>query len=295
MGREVLRTAFPSEVAPTLRTMPSSRTAEPRQLSPFSHGRGRVVTLEGTRECAECGAEVSIQFRGATDSLGARVSRQWLRKGKRVLCTDCIEREDSAMSDAELAERRNAAYELRVERSSVPPRWRPVTFEGLDWDVRTPALEAARKWAQAEKPKGLLLHGDVGRGKTLIAAAAAMERLKGQRLKWLSVAGLLTNLRSDFSAPEYKQALRSIDPERARGALILDDLDKTKPSEHQLQPLYVAINGWTERPLPLLVTMNRSPDELAAWAGETFGEALASRLVGYCEVVEVKGRDRRLS
>jgi DNA replication protein DnaC len=135
----------------------------------------------------------------------------------------------------------------------------------------------------------------VGRGKTVIAAAAAMERLQRRHLKWLSVAALLTDLRGGFDSPEYKRALRSIDAQKAMGALVLDDLDKLKPTESALQPLYVAINGWVERPLPLLVTCNRSPDEIAAWAGQTFGEALASRLLGYCQVIEVRGRDRRLS
>jgi DNA replication protein DnaC len=113
-------------------------------------------------------------------------------------------------------------------------------------------------------------------------------------LRWLSVAKLLTDLRGGFDSPLYKAALEQIDPAATDHALVLDDLDKINPTAHSLQPLYVAINGWLERPLPLLVTMNRSPEELADWAGPDFGEALASRLVGYSTVVEVKGRDRRL-
>lgn len=274
--------------------MPTS-TAEPQKVSPFARGKKRRVRVKGTRVCSSCGAKVSIDFTGASDSLGVSVSRQWLRKGASVLCEACIEREDREAWEADLAERRREAREGRIEKSGVPERWKAVTFKRLERDEpRVAALDAAQAWALAENPKGLMLHGKVGRGKTVIAGAAAMERLQKRHLRWLSVADLLTKLRMGFDAPEYKQALRSIDAQKAMGALVLDDLDKLKPTEHALQPLYVAINGWIERPLPLLVTCNRSPDELAGWAGETFGEALASRLLGYCEVVEVKGKDRRL-
>jgi len=275
--------------------MPTS-TAEPRQVSPFSAGSGRQVNVKGTKACGECGKDVSIDFTGAADSVGVRISRRWMAKKTRVLCEDCLDREDAARWDAELEERREEARVGRIEKSGVPERWKSVTFAKLERDKpRAEAIDAARAWAEAEKPKGLLLHGPVGRGKTVIAAAAAMERLQRRHLKWLSVAALLTDLRGGFDSPEYKRALRSIDAQKAMGALVLDDLDKLKPTESALQPIYVAINGWIERPLPLLVTCNRSPDEIAAWAGETFGEALASRLLGYCQVIEVRGRDRRLS
>lgn len=276
--------------------MPTS-TAEPRQVSPFAGGAGRQVRVKGTKKCAECGKDVSIDFKGAADSVGVRVSRRWLAKGTRVLCEECLDRDDAARWDAELQERREEARVGRIEKSGVPERWKAgVTFEKLERDKpRAEAIDAALAWALADNPKGLLLHGPVGRGKTVIAAAAAMERLQRRHLKWLSVAALLTDLRGGFDSPEYKRALRSIDAQKAMGALVLDDLDKLKPTESALQPLYVAINGWIERPLPLLVTCNRSPDEIASWAGATFGEALASRLLGYCQVIEVRGRDRRLS
>jgi hypothetical protein len=79
--------------------MPTS-TAEPRQVSPFAGGTGRRVTVKGTKKCAECGEEVSIDFTGAADSVGVRVSRRWLAKKTRVLCEGCLEREDAARWDA---------------------------------------------------------------------------------------------------------------------------------------------------------------------------------------------------
>lgn len=277
-------------------TEPMTRLAEPKRLSPFGAGEGKIVTIKGTRPCSSCKAKVKIEFTGAEDSLGARMTREWLAKGAIRRCDTCLEREDAQRWEAELAERREHARLARIDRAGVPERWKPITFEKLEWDeARAPALHAAKEWASADNPKGLLLWGEVGVGKTVIAAAAAMARLQHAHLRWISVAELLTDLRLPFEMPEYKRALRSIDAGAARGALVLDDLDKTNARDTQLQPLYVAINGWIERPLPLLITSNRPPREIAEWAGETFGDALRSRLLGYCRVIEVKGRDRRES
>lgn len=280
--------------------MPTNTTQRrkhaPRKTKPvdlFGHGEGRKVTVKGTSTCPECDAKTALSFYGHADSLGVRLTRQALKNG--APCESCIDAKDLAARDQELAERRAEMREQRIERSRIPERWRAVRFELVERDdARAEAVDSALEWAQSDTPGGLLLWGAVGRGKTVIAAAAAMERLQRRRVRWLSVAKLLGDLRMPFSSPEYTRALRSIDPEASDAALVLDDLDKMKPTDHALQPLFVAIDGWMSRPLPLLVTMNRSPEELADWAGETFGEQLASRLVGYCRVAEVKGRDRRL-
>jgi DNA replication protein DnaC len=276
---------------------PSLATDAPRRIGNFlAGGHGPIVSVEGTVQCLTCKRKVKVKFRGPEDSLGVRMARGALLNGTK--CGPCIEREDADEERAQLAAHAETIRARRIERANVPERWRPVTFERLRAKTdkgQLPAIEAAEEWAATKTARGLLLWGAVGRGKTVVAAGAANARTHHGDVRWLSVAELMLHLRMPFETPEYKGALRALDARSTRAALVLDDLDKLKPTEHSLQPLYVGINGWLEKSLPLLVTMNRSPGELSAWMGETFGEALGSRLVGYCNVVEVCGRDRRLS
>jgi DNA replication protein DnaC len=237
-----------------------------------------------------CGQTVSVDVSGPEDSLVVRVAKTSL---DRPMCDGCEEvervREETERRVQERAER----IAGRVRASGVPSAWSRLTLDELEpCAEQALAVAAARGWARRET-RGVVLHGLVGRGKTVIAAAAAVEGCAAGAVRWIGVASLLTDLRMPFDSPKYERALRLLD-DSAGAALVLDDLDKLRPTEHSLQPLYVAVNGWIESGLPLLVTLNRDLDSLAEWMGETFGAPIASRLAGYCDVVEVRGEDWRL-
>lgn len=254
-------------------------------------GSAPSVRLRGSRRCA-CGAAISVDFSGPEDSLGATIARAQLAEPK---CDACAEREAEEQAAVAAAEERLQTVRRRVETCGVPAPWRTRTLSELTAKPgQAKAFEAAGRWAAGEMP-GLLMHGPVGRGKTWLAAAATIERCARSGVRWLGVAKLLTELRMPFDSPEYARAVRRLDPGKRGIGLVLDDLDKLKPTEHALQPLYVAVNGWLEVGQPLLVTMNRDLESLEEWGGPTFGAALASRLAGYCEVVELSGRDWRLA
>jgi DNA replication protein DnaC len=211
-----------------------------------------------------------------------------------VYCGACTSERDELEDAKEEQARRLLVLSERLRRSGIPPKWQGQTFEALDADTpRLRALQRAREWAAGEV-RGLVLWGPVGRGKTAIAAAAANERMAHGDVRWLPVAELLMALSSPFGSKTREDAAARLDAARGRAALVLDDLDKLKPSEHAVMPLYVAINAWIEAGLPLLITLNRDLDALMAWLPETFAEALSSRLSGYCKVQQVGGNDRRL-
>lgn len=255
-------------------------------------GTGEHERVRGDRRCRGCEKPLHVDFSGPADSMGVSIARARLAS---PLCDDCDEREEreraAVEAQAELVER----LRKRVAQSGVPMPWRSRTLGELAAKPgQEGALAVAARWARGETV-GMLMHGETGVGKTLIAAAATVSRCAMGPARWLGMAALLTDLRMPFDSPEYARAVRQLDPGIAGVALTLDDVDKMKPSEHSLQPLYVAVNGWIELGLPLCVTLNRDLGAFADWGGESFGAVLASRLAGYCEVVHVQGEDWRLT
>lgn len=208
------------------------------------------------------------------------------------------EETDEEESARYLRERYEELMPQRLASSGIPKRWRGATFEELDRgenEVRDKAVKIAESWAagRADDP-GVLLCGPVGIGKSRILATAAVSRIRTSPVRWLSVAGLMMDLSMSWNAPEREKAIRALKPTVRGVALVFDDLLAIKPTEHAVQPLYVAINGWIEAELPLAATLNGDLDQLEADYGPRFGPPLASRLAEHCHVIELSGRDRRI-
>lgn len=242
--------------------------------------------------CAQCGQRFVIEMPSGS-RLADKLAQHLKSTAADQLCEGCADIAERAAGEVTEVE----VFENRLAASGVPKKWQRQTFAMLDDDEeRSRAVELAMEWASGEI-QGLVLWGEVGRGKTAIAAAAANAALHRRRVRWVAVSELLMALRMGFDSPEYHRAIRSLDPGRGGpglASLVLDDLDKLKPTEHAVQPLYTAINAWIEADAPLLVTLNRDLDDLAEWLPETFRDAIGSRLAGYCKVRQVRGIDRRL-
>jgi DNA replication protein DnaC len=76
--------------------------------------------------------------------------------------------------------------------------------------------------------------------------------------------------------------------------VILDDLDKARPSAFAAEQVFNAVDLCITHGSPLLVTTNLTPSQLATHWPAPHGEAIASRLAGFCELHELTGPDRRL-
>ncbi len=247
-----------------------------------------------TARCA-CGADVEISFEAGVPSWFVAHARRMADPSTAVQCEACSDAATARQEAAERAAERAEAVERRRVASGMPRKWLAQRFAGLEDDAaRRRPLELAGEWGRGEI-SGLLLWGPVGRGKTAIAAAAANLRVERGHLRWLPVAELLLDLCAPFDSDRRERAVARLDASRGTAALVLDDLDKLKPTEHAVQPLYLAVNAWVEAELPLLVTCNRPLEQLADWMPETFGHAIASRLSGSCAISNVGGRDRRLA
>ena len=235
--------------------------------------------MRSDRWCDLCGTRLPAVVLDGID-LGSRFV-QAAAAAKR-LCDPCIDRTDAEMQ----ARQDEAACRLRRGRAGIPKGLASVTFDRLDSSGLGGALDDAKRWAGGELC-GLVLSGDVGVGKTWLAAAAANARLEHAAMRWVSTPALLAKaVASDDDAK--RQSLDVLTGER--GAVVLDDFDKANSrSEWTVAQLFLAVDNAVEHGRPLLVTTNLGASELA----DRFGEAVASRLVGYCTAHRLAGVDRR--
>ena len=168
----------------------------------------------------------------------------------------------------------------------TPPRFRPP--------IAVPAAVTA--WAErGTDAQCLYLAGPVGTGKTHVAwmALAAWCLITGtnpgnrEDRRPPVVCASMTDLLDDFR-PGDASVRRVRDCQRA-ALLVIDDLGAEKPSEWTQERLYSVINHRYENCLPLIITSNLPPKNVA----DQTGERVASRLAEMCEVVLMTGPDRR--
>jgi DNA replication protein DnaC len=253
-----------------------------------------MTSMTQTTACRECGAP-------CTREIPASLKESFRRILESVppLCQECSQRVEA---EASAAERQRAQWELerqaderalrvaiRRQDAGIPLRLRDLSWTDVA-DTATGPLAAARAWANGELP-GLLLAGPVGVGKTWLAATAAWDRLERRSVRWFSVPVLLAALSLSFDDDRQADA---VDALIGQGALVLDDLDKARPSQYAAEQLFCAIDSRMNAGDPLLVTTNLGLGELASKFPQPHGEAIASRLAGYCEAFAMQGHDRRV-
>jgi DNA replication protein DnaC len=160
-----------------------------------------------------------------------------------------------------------------------------ATFQGK----RQPeAYELAQTFTR--DPVGTLaLYGDFGTGKThLLAAIANAVTAAGRTCRFASVVSLFEAAQERIQAgANYHELVRkTIDVP----LLVLDDLDKLKPSKFREETLYKILNGRANASLPLAISSNTAPHDLERWVGS----AGRSRLMQGLIPVPMYGPDYRL-
>lgn len=209
-----------------------------------------------------------------------------------VMCDVCIDRADAEDREREVEADRVERERCRQERARVlPAALRGITFDTIGEidDGNRRAIQLARRWAAGEL-KGLILVGPVGPGKTRIAAATAYEAMWRTRVLWASVPALLQRLLGAYNDDGRADALRAI---TGSASLVLDDIDKQKPTEWASSQLFTAIDTRLNENSGLLITANQEPREFCRAMGGAFEDSILSRLRGHCKLATVTGPDRR--
>lgn len=284
---------------------------------------GTVWTIKA--RCSGCKAEVLLHCDDFTEleaegeelgiagepGLRARmVAVGWLRTApveedgcfSGVMCDGCQKRVEAREIERKAASERGS----RLGDACLPKALQGFRFEemrphGYHENDRKLAIDASRQWASVERVQGrpgLLLFGTRGAGKTRLAATAAYQRLRRWPVRWVSWPALVGQLLGAFDDDDRKVAMSVLN---GTGALILDDIarDDLKVSDWAKEKLFVAIDKRVQAGTPILMTTNltgtqREPENPLAALGERLGASIASRLAGYCRVVEVPGDDMRL-
>ncbi|MGW1998435.1 ATP-binding protein [Embleya sp. NPDC001921] len=142
--------------------------------------------------------------------------------------------------------------------------------------------------ANITRGPSLLLLGPTGVGKTYLAYGAMRHlAVTGVRCAWLA-----TTAADMYAALRPRHGIDSETEFRRYSLarlLVLDDLGAAKDTEWTEEINYRLINHRYEHGLPTLITSNVPVKEL----GPKLGERVASRLVGMCTRVVLRGDDRR--
>lgn len=241
-----------------------------------------------TGACGGCGTEVN---RERAEGFGSHILN-----ALPFLCPGCSAEQTVAWAQQDRAEQERRDRECLAHKlESLPMALRRARLDDLDTKGRGQALNAARRWAAGEL-KGLVLLGDVGVGKTTIAAASARaymaSHLDRPTPRWINTVEALNDLSRGFNDSRRVDTMDALDGKHA--ALILDDIDKSKPNASAAAHVFGAIDACLTYERHLIVTTNLMPSQLATYWPKPHGATIASRLAGYCELHRITGRDRRL-
>lgn len=163
------------------------------------------------------------------------------------------------------------------------------TFATFDRARQPRAFDLAQPFACV--PNGVLaLYGSYGLGKThLLAAIANARNDAGEGALFASAVTLFDAIQQRISHDEDYTALirRAI----TTPLLLLDDVDKPKPSEFRQEIYYQIIDGRSKAGRPLVVSFNCPLLEVGRWIG---GAARSRLFVGLIPV-HLTGEDYRMS
>lgn len=206
-------------------------------------------------------------------------------------CRDCdaktqqTRREDAertkAYTAAALAVKKEARY-----NAVIPRLYRDAQIGHL-----APALQTTLM--DLDETRGVYLWGSVGSGKTYALAALCKQFLDtGIWVKRVVWGRLLFRIRQTFSGHDSEMEI--VSPLLSAPKLVIEDIGTAasmnkQESDFAVKTLLMILDSRIEDCLPVFVTSNLSLENLS----QTFDARIASRIQQACEVIELKGKDRR--
>lgn len=199
----------------------------------------------------------------------------------------------NAREASEKRKRDRMQYLDSMRRTGFPDaEMREWTFAKSDHtDQRNENI--ARKYvenfnAMREQGTGLLLCGQVGTGKSFLAAAIANELInQGTPCLMTNFSRIISRVSEKFGGDQkYLDDLNRFD------LLIIDDLGAERDSDFTWEKVTNVIDARYRAGLPIIITTNLGPKDFAD-RGDIRRQRVFSRLKEMCICLEIKGDDRR--
>ncbi len=197
-------------------------------------------------------------------------------------------------AEREAQRRREFEYRVRdLKRAGFPSAdMEKCAFDrddGADPDLAALCRKYVAMWPEMKREgKGLLLYGDVGCGKTFMAACIANALMEqGVPCMVTNFSRLINTLSGMWQGKQ-----EWIDSLNRFPLLVIDDLAAERDTEYAGEIVYSVIDARCRAGLPLIVTTNLTGDEMKH-PGTRAKERAYSRLFEMCLPVRVRGKDRR--
>lgn len=248
-------------------------------------------SLETCKGCEGEGASISACAMG-----GFRPVLRTDGDAIRVFYAECIRRAERCRQE-----------EIRRMMDSIPAQLKTRSFENfrVDDTVSGSVKAAARMaWNAAKDGRSLVLAGDVGTGKTHLAAAIAIYAMEhGKTVLFSTTPKLMNRLKSFGPAGDYQKVLETA---TCCDVLALDDFGAERYSDWVSEQLFTVVNDRYLAQRQTIITTNiTTPEELiermdyADWRGNSErtgynGARIVSRICEMGEWVRIVGADQRL-
>ena len=240
---------------------------------------GDYIGENGLLYCGKCNTPKQTQI----EVLG-RISRPY------CLCKCGAEKRDAEEKAKAQTEFDNRIKDLR--RTGFPDsdmiQWNFANDDMENEQITKAMKRYVDNFPELKKQgKGLLLYGNVGRGKTYAACEVANALIdKGYSVLVTNFSRVLNTLQSTFEKQEYIDSLNKF------ALLVIDDLGIERSTEFAKEQVYNIIDSRYRAGLPMIITTNLSIDKIKNPTDIENGR-IYDRIIERCFPLEVKGQNRR--
>jgi len=211
---------------------------------------------------------------------------------KKVRCICKCEQDKMRELDEKREQEKKAKLIKNLRRSGFhDEKFKQCTFEASKLDNR--AINVGKRYAKnfeeiKEKGHGILLFGDVGVGKTFVAACIVNSVIdQGYSAIMTNFSRIINTVQETFDQRQkYLDSLNSVD------LMVIDDLAVERKTDYVKEMMYQIIDNRYRSGKPLIVTTNLTIDNLVN-ATDISDKRTYHRILEMCTPLKVEGENLR--